>query len=144
MWRHGNFGMDDVFRPIAFAGGHIAREAEIGKGRERDIVRAADAGFEHPAAPDGNAMALAEVVDAPRHGVAADAAQFDIDDLAGAQLDGRACVLLRVNALVQADWGVQFFLQFDVAVKIVPRSLRVVSGAASHPVCRRSWRRPSA
>ncbi len=102
--------MDDIFFPIAFAGGHIARKCEIGKRRERDIVRPPDARFEHPAAPHRDAMLLAEIVDAPCHSVAADAAEFDIDDFAGTQFDGSARLLFRVDALVQADWRVQFFL----------------------------------
>src|SRR4030081_1364000 len=82
--------------------------------------RTAAAGCERPAAPNGNALLLAEVVDAPRRGVAADAAEFDVDDFAGAQLDGRARLLFGVNALVQADGGVQHFLNLDVAVEVVP------------------------
>src|SRR5205814_9262397 len=76
--------------------------------------------FEHPAAPDGNAVALAQIVDAPCHGVAADAAKLDVDDFAGAQLDGGARLLFRVNAFIQADRRVQLLLQLHVTVEIVP------------------------
>src|SRR6266568_883878 len=112
--------IDDVFLPVAFAGSDIAREGEIGKRREGDIVRAADAGFEHAAAPDGDAVTLAEIVDAPRHGVTADTAKLDVDDLAGAQFDGGTRLLFRMNALIQTNWGVEFLLKFDVAVEVVP------------------------
>src|SRR5260370_14941320 len=105
---------------MAFAGGHIAGEGEIGKRRECDIVRPADAGFEHPAAPHRNPVLLAEIVDAPRYGVAANPAQLDVDDLARAQLDGGARLLFRVNALVQANRAVQLFLHLTAAVELVP------------------------
>src|SRR5882762_4666688 len=65
-------------------------------------------------------MALAKIVDAPRHGVAADTPKFDVDNLAGAQLDGGARLLFCMNTLVQADRRVQLFLQLEVAVEIVP------------------------
>src|ERR1700731_1839201 len=83
-------------------------------------MRAPHAGSHPPATPDGNTVALAQIVDPPRHGVAADAAKLDVDDLAGAQLDAGACLLFRVNALIQADRRVQLFLQLDVTVDIVP------------------------
>src|SRR6266568_8164969 len=118
--RDRNFRIDDVFIPVAFAGSNITREGEIGKGRECDIVRAADAGFEHAAAPDGDAVTLAEIVDAPRNGVTADTAKLDVDDLAGAQFDGGTRLLFRMNALIQTNWGVEFLLKFDVAVEVVP------------------------
>src|SRR5256886_6645615 len=86
----------------------------------RNMVRASARGSNHPAAPHGNSMLLARIVNAPRHRVPADAPKFDVDDFAGAQLDGGARLLFRVDALVQADRRVQPFLQLDVAVEIVP------------------------
>src|SRR5207253_2283903 len=120
LWRHYDFGMDNIFLPVALAGSHVARKYEIGQRRKRDIMRAADAGFQHPPAPNGNAVLLAKIVDAPHHRVAADATELDVDDLAGSELDGGARLLFRVDALVQADRRVQLFLQLDVAVEIVP------------------------
>src|SRR5258708_4958317 len=75
--RDGTFRIDDVFLPVSFAGSNIPGGGEIGKRRECDIVRATDAGFEHAAAPAGDAVPLAEIVDAPRHGVTADATKLD-------------------------------------------------------------------
>src|SRR5438094_7283042 len=50
-------------------------------------MRAADTALEHATAPDGNAAALADVVNRLRDGKATDAARLDVDDLAGAELD---------------------------------------------------------
>src|SRR5260370_22080169 len=112
--------MDYVLLPRGIDGGHIAGEAEFGKRRESDIVRASDAGFQHPAAPHGNTVALAEIVDAPCHGVAADAAKLDVYDLARAQFDGGACLLFRVNALIQADRRSEPFLPLVASFKNAP------------------------
>ena len=46
-------------------------------------MRAADARFEHAAAPYGNAMFLTDIVDALGFGESAHAAEFDVDDSAG-------------------------------------------------------------
>src|SRR5882724_2251054 len=118
--RHGHFGIDDVFRPIAIACGYVAGQGEIRKRGERDIVRSADAGFEHATAPNGDAALLAKIVDAACDRVAADAAELDVDNLAGAEFHGGARLLLAVNAFIEADRRVEFLLQLDVAVKIVP------------------------
>ena len=77
-------------------------------------MRAPDAGFEHAAAPDGNAALLAKIVDAPRDRVAADAAKLNVDNFAGAEFHSGARLFLGVNAFVEADWRVEFLLQFDV------------------------------
>src|ERR1700726_13868 len=52
---YGDGGLDDVLVPVAAGGGDIAGEREVGQRGERDVVRAADAGLKHTAAPDGNA-----------------------------------------------------------------------------------------
>src|SRR6266852_9115919 len=83
-------------------------------------MHAADSGLEHADAPDWNLLRLAQVVDAPRRGVAADAAELDVDDPAGAQLDGRAGVLVGVDAFIEANRSIEFALQFCVAVEVVP------------------------
>ena len=98
-------------------------------------------------------MLAAEVVDPPRRRVAADAAQLHIDDAASAQRDGRAGMLLGVNALVEADRGLQFPLQLGVAVDIVPAerlldhhqvvSFQLLAAAPHRRACMRNSRPPS-
>src|SRR5437899_4265212 len=68
-----HFGFDDVGFPVAAAGGNVTGKRKIGQRRERNIVSATDAGFQHPAAPDRYLALLAEVVDAARRRVSAHA-----------------------------------------------------------------------
>src|SRR5271156_5978501 len=96
---------------------HLAAFAERFDARE--ARRAADAGFQHAAAPDGNGFLPAEIVNAAGWGVAADAAQFYIDDLAGADFDGGAGMLNIVNAFVKADGRIELALQRGVGVNVV-------------------------
>ena len=96
-------GPDDVPLPVALAGRDVAGQDEIGQRRERDVVRAADARLQHAAAPDRNAGRLRDVVDLLRFGEAADAAQLDVDDAAGPQLDRLLGVMRGADALVEAD-----------------------------------------
>jgi len=64
LWGDGYFGVDYVFGPITVTGGDVAGEREIGEGGHGDVLRAADTGFEHAAAPDGDGVFLAEIVNA--------------------------------------------------------------------------------
>src|SRR5579871_4466824 len=43
--RHHDFRLDDVFDPVTLAGRDVSRQREVGQCRERDVVRATDAGF---------------------------------------------------------------------------------------------------
>ena len=54
-------------------------------------------------------------MNAARLGVAADAAELDVDDFAGADFDGGAGVLEVVDALVEADRRFELPLQRGVA-----------------------------
>ena len=99
--------------------GNVAGKGEIWQRGHGDVVRAADAGFQHASAPDGNGFLLAEIVDAAGSGVTSDAAQFHIDDVAGANFDGGASVLDIVNALVEADGCFELALQRGVGVDVV-------------------------
>ena len=120
MGSYGYFGSDDVFVPVAGAGGDVAGEREIGLRGHGDVVSAADAGFEHAAAPNGNVVFLAEIVDAFGLEVAADAAEFDVDDFAGAESDGGFGLFVGVDALIETDGRLEIFLNFDVAEEVVP------------------------
>ena len=59
-------------------------------------------------------------MDSLRRGVSPDAAELDVDDAAGAELDGCAGMLLRVDAFVEANRSVEPALQFDVAENVIP------------------------
>ena len=117
---YGDFGSDYIFLPVTVAGGDVAGEGEIGKSGHGDILGAADAGFEHAAAPDRNAIALAKIVDAFGLEKTADATEFDIDDFASAEGDGGFGLFVGVDAFVETDGRLKIFLDFDVAEEIVP------------------------
>src|SRR6202007_1039259 len=110
--RDGYFGSDYVFVPVTLAGGYVAGEGEVGEGGHGDVLGAADAGFEHAAAPDGDGIFLAEIVDTFCLEEAADAAEFDVDDFAGAESDGGFGLLVGVDALVEADGRFEIFFGF--------------------------------
>src|ERR1019366_3341727 len=83
-------------------------------------MRPANPEFEHSAAPDWNLLRFAEVVDAARGRIPSHAPELDIDDAAGAQLDGRPRVLLGMDAFIEANRRVELALQFGMAVQIIP------------------------
>src|SRR6202789_3433005 len=116
---HFHFRLDDVFGPIAAAGGNVAGQREIRQRGHGDVVGAADAGFEHAAAPHRNRFRLTQIVNFPGGGVAADAAEFHIDDFAGADFDRGAGVLVIVNTSVEADRRFELALQRGVGIDIV-------------------------
>ena len=119
--RDGYFGGDYVLVPVAGAGGDIAGERKIGKCGHGDVVGAANAGFEHAATPDRDIqffwqrswMRL-------RLEMAADPAELDVDDFAGAESDGGFCLFIGVNTFVKADGRLETFLDVYVAEEIVP------------------------
>jgi len=120
VWSYGDFGGDDVLVPVTFAGGDVARKREIRKCGHGDVVGAADAGFEHATAPDGNVFGLAEIVDAAGFVVAADAAEFNVDDFTGAESGGGFGLFVGVDALIETDGRLDRFLDFDVTEEVVP------------------------
>src|SRR5271166_2510141 len=120
VWRYGDFGRDYIFVPVAAASGDVTWEGEVGEGGHSDILRTADAGFEHAAAPNGYVVALAKIVNALGLEETADATEFDVDDLAGAESDGSFGLFVGVNTLVETDGRLKVFLDFDVAEEIVP------------------------
>src|SRR3984885_8275958 len=114
-----HFRLDYIFGPVAAAGGDVAGQREVRQRGHGDVVRAADAGFQHASAPDGNGFLLAKIVDAAGGGVSADAAQFHVDDFAGADFDRGAGVLDVVDAFVEADGSVELALQGGVGVDVI-------------------------
>jgi len=65
--------------------------------------RQAYTGLEHAAAPDGDAALERRIVHGDGLGESADAAELDIDDLAGLHFDGGESVAAIVNRLIETD-----------------------------------------
>src|SRR6476660_988732 len=78
----GHFRLDDVLIPIAFAGGNIAGQREIGKRRESDIVCSSDSRLQHSSAPHRHAVLLAQIVNTPCNGIPANSPELDVNNLA--------------------------------------------------------------
>src|SRR5712664_2278177 len=112
--------IDEVFLPIAFAGGNVAGQSVAGQGRDGDVVSATDAAFEHPAAPDWNAARQAERVDLPSAGVAADAAELDVNDARGAEVESSLRITGVANGFVEANRGLQLFLELGMVEDVIP------------------------
>src|SRR5579864_9439016 len=106
-----HFRLDNVFVPIALAGGHVTGEGIAGKGRGGNVVGTADATFEHAAAPRGNVVTKTESLNLAGTGVAAHPAELDVHDPSGAQFDGRLCVARVADAFVQAERSLDQLLQ---------------------------------
>ena len=68
----------------------------------------------------GIAFRLAQIVNAARARVSAHAAELDVDDAAGADLDGGARVLDVVDAFVEANRRFELALQLRVANRCRP------------------------
>src|SRR5882724_6789637 len=111
---------NDVFVPVAFARGNIPGKAKVRQRGQRDVMCAADTGFQHAAAPHRKAALLAQIVDLARDSVSAHATQLDVDDLACAEHNRGFGLLDGVNALVEANRGVKLLLQGDVAEQVIP------------------------
>src|SRR5208283_5539079 len=119
-----NFGLDDVLFPVALRCRNISRQTKAFKRGERDIVSAPDAGFKHASAPHGNIVALGDIVDFLGLGETADAADFNVDDAAGACLKCEIGVARVVNGFVESDRGLDLFLQPSMQLDfVVPQRL---------------------
>ena len=84
VWGDSNSRFNNVFRPVTRARGNIAGQTKTFKGRESDIMRATDAGFEHPAAPHRHAALATHTLRSFRFRMTANATEFDINDAARA------------------------------------------------------------
>src|SRR5260370_31652142 len=51
----GDRGLDDVLGPVTAGGGDVAGKGEVRQRGQGDVVGAADSGFQHATAPDGDA-----------------------------------------------------------------------------------------
>src|SRR5580704_12129308 len=117
--RHFHRGLDNIASPVALAGRYIARQHEVGKRSQRDIVRAADAGFEHSSTPYGNSGGLSDVMHALGFSKSTDAAELDINDPASLHIDGLFGLVRAPDAFIQADGGFKLGLQLRVIDNLV-------------------------
>src|SRR5712664_1817735 len=112
--------IDEVFFPIAFAGGNVAGQSVAGQGRDGDVANAPDAAFEHATAPDRNVARQAERLDLASAGVAADAAELDVNDARGAEVESSLGITRVANGLVEANRSLQLLLEPGVIENVVP------------------------
>src|ERR1051325_1804115 len=103
--------LDDVLVPVTRAGGNVAGQCETLKRREGDVVRAAHARLQHPAAPDGRVTLAADALHTASFRVTADAPELDVNNPARAHLNSMPRILARMNGLVQADGSSDLSLQ---------------------------------
>src|SRR5690349_7696440 len=82
-------------------------------------MRAANPGFQHPAAPDGNVSFLTYVMNCNGLSEAAHPSHLDVDDPACAKFNSGFGVSRIMNGLIQTDRCLQFTLQFCVAQDVV-------------------------
>src|SRR5437667_3069000 len=79
--------LNDVFFPIASAGGNVSRQLESRQRSHGDIVRAANPGFQHTAAPYRNPPFTTNSFDLFRFRMTTNTPEFDVDDAAGSKFD---------------------------------------------------------
>ena len=80
---------------------------------------AADARFQHAAAPDRNGSAMGHVVYRDGLTESSHPPHFDVNDFAGAQLQRGLRVTPAVNGFIQTNAGLELFLQAGMKIKIV-------------------------
>src|SRR5258707_3445454 len=78
-WRRNfQFGLNNVFHPIALAGRDIAGKRISRQGRDGDVMCAADTTLQHPTAPSGNVLGEAVRLHGTRAGMTANATELNI------------------------------------------------------------------
>src|SRR6266478_1662763 len=105
---------DNVLAPVAFAGGDISRQREIGKRRERDVMDAADTRLQHTSAPDRHAVLLAKVVNEARLREAPDTSQLDIDNAASSESNRGTRLPFGMHTFVEANRRDEFVLELHM------------------------------
>src|SRR5580698_5348050 len=78
-----------------------------------------NAGFKHASAPHRNIVRCADIVDSLGLGKAADSAGFDVDNAAGANLNGLRGIASVMDGFVETNGGSQQRLQAGVIVNVV-------------------------
>ena len=84
-----------------------------------DVLRPADARFQHAAAPDRHVESRAKIVDRAGRGKAADAPDLDIDDPRRIGHQRMARIGGRTDAFIQTEGGQKMRLHFRVVQNIV-------------------------
>ena len=112
--------VDQVLLEVARAGRGVAGQGEAGQGLQVDVVEPADARLQHAPAPHGHAALPAVALDGQGLGVAAHPSHLDVDDAAGAEVEGVAGVVQAVDRLVEADGRADLLLQRGVVHDVVP------------------------
>ena len=82
-------GGSDVLVEVTVGGGDVARQAEPGKRGQREVRGPAETGLQHAAAPHGDVLRHAHIVDGACLEVTPDASRLDVHDRARAEGDGR-------------------------------------------------------
>src|SRR5262249_4471667 len=103
----------------AGGGGGVAGEGEGLQGGQGQGGWGAYPGFQHAAAPDGDAVCGAQVVDGAGREVAADPGRFDVDHRAGCQPQRGGRRARGGDGLIQAEGGGQQPGEFGVAEQVV-------------------------
>src|SRR6185312_13869594 len=116
-----NGRLDDVTCPISLARGDIAGKNEIRQSGQRDVMGAPNAGFKHASTPDRNARGLRNVVNALRFREAANAAELDVDDAAGAKADRLFGMMRRAYAFIETNRRSQPGLQLGMIDDFIVR-----------------------
>ena len=89
------------------------------EGRHRDVVCAADAGFEHATAPNRNVVFTTDLLDSLRLRVSADASELEIDYASCAESDRVPRIVAGTNRFVEANRRRNLFLQFGMIEDVV-------------------------
>ncbi len=105
---------------VTAAGGYIAGQGEVRQGGKSDVVGAADAGLQHPAAPHRNLTVATQIMDSQGRRETTQTAELNIDNTAGAQSDGGAGLLFTVYAFVEANGRPNSLLQLHMTPDVVP------------------------
>src|SRR6266849_2089499 len=116
---YGHRRFDNVFFPITRARRDVARQRESLERSHRDVVRAANAGFQHAAAPYGNLLFAGDVFNFLRLSMPAHAPELYVNDAASAEGDRVSRILRRFHRLVQTNRSLNLLLQFRVVKDVV-------------------------
>src|SRR2546427_10598495 len=112
---------DDLRREVTRRRGDVAGQTEVRERREMHVVRTADAHLEPPAAPHGQVVGGADVVNALRRGEPPDPAGLDIHDARRTDRDRLPRVLAGVDRFVEADRRLDLALERRVVDEVIVR-----------------------
>src|ERR1044072_5754876 len=105
--------------PVAGAGRNVSGQRESLERGHRDVMRPADAGFEHAAAPNRDVVLTTDAFDLLRLRMAADASKLKVDYSRRAKRNRVLRVFAGTNRFVETDWRSDLFLQRGVIEDVV-------------------------